>query len=150
LPQSSNIHFKSPYGISNTCHHQHFLALIPLNEGTTLFPPYCQELVTYFPPVSRQSSFEIELVLATVGQSSSSCVHKSLVIIIIIISLLLSPLLGLSSWITHNENGLKLPRKPSADWWVPTTTNAASSLFHHPWKKERGAFLLFRPGHHTR
>jgi hypothetical protein len=28
--------------------------------------------------------------------------------------------------------------------------NSFYPLLRHPWKKERGAILLFRPGHHTR
>jgi hypothetical protein len=40
-------------------------------------------------------------------------------IIIIIISVLMTPLLG------HRSSGLHITRWPSADWWVRTTANAA-------------------------
>jgi hypothetical protein len=48
-------------------------------------------------------------------------------IIIIIISLLMSPLLGHRPflWITHKETGHNPPRGPIADWWVLTIANAA-------------------------
>jgi hypothetical protein len=47
----------------------------------------------------------------------------------IIISLLMSPLLGHrpSLWITHKENGHNPPRGPSAGWWVLTTANATGT-----------------------
>jgi hypothetical protein len=49
--------------------------------------------------------------------------------IIIIISLLMSPLLGHkpSLWITHKKNGHNPPCGPSAAWWVLTTANAAGT-----------------------
>jgi hypothetical protein len=49
--------------------------------------------------------------------------------VIIIISLLMSPLLGHrpSLWITHKENGSKPSLRPSAGWWVLTTANPAGS-----------------------
>jgi hypothetical protein len=50
-------------------------------------------------------------------------------VIIIIISLLMSPLLWHrpSLWITHKENGNNPPRRPSADWWELTTAKTADT-----------------------
>jgi hypothetical protein len=52
----------------------------------------------------------------------------AVVIIIIIISLLMSPLLAQmpSLWITYKKNH-NPPRGPSAGWWVLTTANAAGT-----------------------
>jgi hypothetical protein len=48
--------------------------------------------------------------------------------VIIIISLLMSPLVGHrpSLWITH-RTGHKPPRGPSTDWWMLTTANGAGT-----------------------
>jgi hypothetical protein len=58
-----------------------------------------------------------------------SMVFRNISLLIIIISLLMSPLLGHrpSLWITHKGNGHNPPRGPSAGWQVLTTANAAGT-----------------------
>jgi hypothetical protein len=55
--------------------------------------------------------------------------NKSNFCSIIVISLLMSPLLGFrpSLWITLKENGHNPPRGPSADWRLVTTANAVGT-----------------------
>jgi hypothetical protein len=69
----------------------------------------------------------------------------------IIISLLMSPLLGHrpAIWITHKENPHSPPRERSADWWVLMTANAAGNNGLTCFPKHGGArdnkFLVTHP-----